>query len=108
MIVTNIAAPSAKTATTAAENVRSRKRSRGRIGSLARRSWKTNDPSRTAAKAKSPITTGEPQGYSVPPQTAPSSPAATREEGSADVVDRVLFSAWSAHEAEPDHGESES
>ena len=44
--------------------------------------------------------------------SAPDSPqqprgSATREEGGADVVDRVLFSAWSAHEAEPDHGESE-
>ncbi len=76
MIAPNIAAPTEKDATVAAENVRPSKSSRGRIGSSVRRSQRKKAVESTIAARKRPMMIGELHGYSVPPQTAASSPAA--------------------------------
>ena len=75
LIVPNMAAPTSAMHATLEETVWLRSKSNGRIGSTTRCSTSPNAAIRTMAATKAPSTSGEPHGYSLPPQTSPSSRA---------------------------------
>ena len=72
MIAPNMANPTRNSRPVATENTGSLHSRSGMIGSTARPSWITNSPRRMAPPTASPMMTGDPQGYWVPPHTVTS------------------------------------